>query len=303
MGAEGTGRNERPRSAVVAAVLSLLLPGLGQVYNGEARRGIHILLALVAIIAAAALGLMQAAIGVWVVALAMAALFLYAFGDAVFGAVKHRHAPRQAYNRWYVYAAAVALAFAGNALFSANRDSLIGARPFSTPTASMCPSLVIGDNFVADTQYYRSHAPAFGEVAVYRLAGLGGEPVEYVKRIVGLPGDRIALRGHRLYRNGAVVDEPYIEIRGVDDPLADTPETTVPDGMLFVLGDNRAHSVDSRVAGMHGLVPINNLVGRANAIYWPKDWSRFGLQLQSPYDTGSEVWQKAREKCDPDKAG
>jgi signal peptidase I len=288
----------RPRLAVIAALLSLVLPGAGQVYIGEARRGIAYMAALAAVLAASLL-LMGKALGVWVVALGMGVVFLGAFIDAIGGALRRQTYRLKPYNRWYVYAGLLAAGPLANQLLGLAGLDVPHYRPFSTPTTSMCPTLVIGDNFIADTNYYADHEPAFGDVAVYRLAQPGGDDLVYVKRIVGLPGDRIALRRHRLLRNGAMVDEPYVEITRTSDALADTSEVTVPDGMLFMLGDNRANSLDSRSADRHGLVPAGNLLGRAGEIYWPDDWARFGLQLQPPYDTGAALWQKARTKCDP----
>jgi signal peptidase I len=99
------------------------------------------------------------------------------------------------------------------------------------------------------------------------------EDKDYIKRVIGLPGDVVELNQGQLYVNGEKVDEPYL------DPEVDTRPfgpVTVPDGMLFVLGDNRAHSGDSRFPPPTGLgyVPEDTVIGKAFVIVYPP--SRWG---------------------------
>ncbi len=99
------------------------------------------------------------------------------------------------------------------------------------------------------------------------------EDKDYIKRVIGLPGDVVELNEGQLYVNGQKVDEPYL------DPEVDTRPfgpVTVPDGMLFVLGDNRAHSGDSRFPPPTGLgyVPEDTVIGKAFVIVYPP--SRWG---------------------------
>jgi signal peptidase I len=99
------------------------------------------------------------------------------------------------------------------------------------------------------------------------------ENKDYVKRVIGLPGDVVELHDGVLYLNGTAVDEPYL------NPETDTSSygpVTVPDGMLFVLGDNRLHSGDSRFPPPTGLgfVGEDKLIGKAFVIVYPP--SRWG---------------------------
>ncbi len=90
-------------------------------------------------------------------------------------------------------------------------------------------------------------------------------PVEdYIKRVIGLPGDVISVQGGTVYVNGVALDEPYVS----EPPLNIMRETTVPPGMVFVMGDNRNVSSDSRAWGP---LPVDDIIGKAVFVYWPVD--------------------------------
>jgi signal peptidase I len=190
------------------------------------------------------------------------------------------------------------------------------AEPFYVPSGSMEPTLLIGDALLASKYPYGygtaslpiqinlpetgrvfGEAPKLGDVVVFRWPGNRSQA--WVKRVVGLPGDRIQMRQGQLFINdraaslkpdgiGDAEDDTggvqrahrYIETlpNGVSHAifkirdngwLDNTPEVTVPPGHLFVMGDNRDNSADSRVPlreGGVGLLPIDNLIGRADAV-------------------------------------
>jgi signal peptidase I len=190
------------------------------------------------------------------------------------------------------------------------------AEPFYVPSGSMEPTLLIGDELLATKYPYgygTASLPAFivlptsahvlpglprrGDVVVFRWPGDRSQV--WVKRVIGLPGDRISLRRGRVSINGeqvgirpdgggaaetedgsSVPARRFIEtlpggrehliykLAGID-PLDNMSETMVPPGHLFVMGDNRDNSADSRVpvrAGGVGMLPIDNLVGRVDGI-------------------------------------
>jgi signal peptidase I len=103
----------------------------------------------------------------------------------------------------------------------------------------------------------------------------------FIKRIVALPGDRIVFREGRAFVNGAAVTEPYIDAGDKRFLYNNTQEFTVPAGHLFVAGDNRANSTDSRVAN-HGFVPMGNVIGRASEVFSSTDAGREGVRVGSP---------------------
>ncbi len=143
----------------------------------------------------------------------------------------------------------------------------------------MQPTLHLGEGIVADTSYFASHAPARGDVIFYRLPS--DNSTIYIKRIVGLPGDRIAFRDGHAILNGAATTEPFAD---TGDPKAfynTTAEVTVPPAHVFVAGDNRANSADSRLK-QHGFVPVKNLIARATEIFYTQDPERLGRWVGSP---------------------
>lgn len=126
---------------------------------------------------------------------------------------------------------------------------------------SMEPSLFYDERVVVEKVTYRLQDPHRGDVVVIEVPGQA-EPL--IKRVVGLPGDWIAVRGGKVFIDETCLDEPWTDRVGGPD----YPEMEVPEGHIFVLGDNRAHSNDSR---SFGPVAVDQIIGRAWVIYWPLD--------------------------------
>jgi signal peptidase I len=190
------------------------------------------------------------------------------------------------------------------------------AEPYYVPSASMEPTLLIGDELLATKYpygYSTASLPAFfvlpetgrilgalpqrGDVVVFRWPGDRSQV--WVKRVIGLPGDRMALRAGRVWINGVAVgvrsdstgeaesddgalapaarfietlpgerEHTFFKLTA-NNPLDEMPETVVPPGHVFVMGDNRDNSADSRVPvreGGVGMLPLNDLIGRVDGI-------------------------------------
>ncbi|HEY8530845.1 MAG TPA: signal peptidase I [Limnochorda sp.] len=135
-------------------------------------------------------------------------------------------------------------------------------RAFTVEGPSMLPTLHSGERVVVERVTYLFREPHRGEVIVFRYPL---NPREYfVKRVVGLPGDRVAIKDGYLWVNGQRVEEDYINARA----LRNFPEVEVPEGHYFVMGDNRNNSEDSRDPRV-GFIPRELVVGRAIWRYWP----------------------------------
>jgi len=125
----------------------------------------------------------------------------------------------------------------------------------------MEPNLHTDQRLVVEKVSYRFHGPRRGDIVVIRVPSQGEELL--IKRVVGLPGETVEIRDGRVYIDGQLLDEPYAS---GSTRQGRTAQVVVPPLHVFVMGDNRDHSNDSRAFGP---VPIDNIVGRAWLSYWP----------------------------------
>lgn len=124
----------------------------------------------------------------------------------------------------------------------------------------MAPHIDSGEVVVINTMAYRLHGPSRGDIIAFRHDGPA--PETFIKRVIGLPGDRVAIVRGGVFVNGAALSEPYVRY-----PDGRTfPQVTVPPGRLYVLGDNRADSDDSR---FWGFVDTQSVLGKALFGIWP----------------------------------
>jgi signal peptidase I len=144
--------------------------------------------------------------------------------------------------------------------------------PRFIPSLSMFPTFDIGDQLLVEKVTHFSRNYQKRDVVVFNpsqtYVDLTGNTEALIKRIVAVEGDTVQVKGHRLYVNGVLQEEPYTN----EFPDYELDPTQVPAGMLLVLGDNRNHSFDSHI---WGFLPEKNVIGRAVVRYWPP-W-RVGL--------------------------
>jgi len=155
------------------------------------------------------------------------------------------------------------------------------AKPFRIPSPSMEPTLHcakpvafcqgrFSDRVIANRLAYRFADPKRGQIVVFeapaaaKRCGPGDGGSTFVKRIIGLPGERVSERGGVVFVNGRRLVEPYVDAALRGRETASWPRVTR--GHYFVLGDNRTHSCDSRT---WGTVPRGNLIGPVTLTYWP----------------------------------
>jgi signal peptidase I len=124
---------------------------------------------------------------------------------------------------------------------------------------SMLPTLEPGEFLMVNKLAYRFSDVQRGDIIVFHYPQNPAE--DFIKRVIGVPGDTVSVTQGTVYINGQGVDEPYISA-----PPAYTGQWTIPEDNVFVLGDNRNQSSDSH---QWGNVPLQNIVGRALVIYWP----------------------------------
>ncbi|MDF2722827.1 MAG: sipS [Paenibacillus sp.] len=134
---------------------------------------------------------------------------------------------------------------------------------------SMKPNFQSGERLIVNKLLYDIREPKRGEVIVFHAV----ENKDFIKRIIALPGDTIKVQGDNVYINGQVLDEPYLKEvveqakqAGKTYNDLNLQETKVPEGTVYVLGDNRSDSTDSR---MIGPVTFDKIVGRTELVFWP----------------------------------
>jgi signal peptidase I len=270
----------------VAALLTVLTPGLGHIYIGQARRGVTLFFLVIIADTLLVFALMGVLARFWMFAISLGlllGLWLYIIIDASSRAYRMSEHPRRTYNTWQVYAGAFLLAWVITAVpFSyatlAKSSGQLGY--FRATAASMAPTLQTGEYFLADATFYRGRQPSRGEVAVY--VHPKQPDLHYIKRIIAVEGDRVAIKGGRAVVNGVAIEEPYVNVGAPDAAFANMVEIRVPPAHVFVLGDNRANSVDSRDSVAHGPVPVTKLIGRVTDIAFSHALNRMGRWIGTP---------------------
>ncbi|HZD53348.1 MAG TPA: signal peptidase I [Woeseiaceae bacterium] len=299
----------RPRKPIVALLMSAVLTGFGQLYNGEVNRAIWLFLALLFInvpwVAVLALYVSRGLL------LPMLLLtFTSSIGIWIFSMVDAwRHAkskPDYVPERWQTSGLYVLVFVVCNLVTLPALTIYVRARlvePFRIPTASMEPSVLRGDFLFADKRYncpgckYRIQQ---GDIAVF--AAPNDRTQLSIKRVIGLPGDRVGIEGRSVRVNG----EPLSSGAPVQENgtmlvtesgssgaewtvqwnaagyMGRDLELTVPPGQVFVLGDNRSNARDSR---QFGTVSMEDVVGRARQVWFSLGpdgvrWGRIGQRVE-----------------------
>lgn len=148
----------------------------------------------------------------------------------------------------------------------------LAVQNFNVDGMSMEPNLHNQELILVDKWSYLFHAPTRGDVIVF--VAPPNPALDYVKRIVGLPGDIITIQDTTVIVNGKPLNEPYVDPHRQGDPYQPFVNRVVPPNTYFVLGDNRNGSSDSRD---WGCVPRQNVIGRAALVYWPLGQDNNGL--------------------------
>ncbi len=136
-------------------------------------------------------------------------------------------------------------------------------QPFYIPSGSMEPTLTKGDRIIVNKLIYRFKEPQRGDIVVFKY------PVDpkrdFIKRVIGLPGETLQIKNSKLYINGVPISQPFLP-EGLK--YGDFGPVDIPEDRYFMMGDNRNNSEDSRV---WGTLPRENIIGKAIFIYWPVD--------------------------------
>jgi signal peptidase I len=151
---------------------------------------------------------------------------------------------------------------------------LFVVQQFAVEGQSMLGTLHSGDRVIVNKLSYVAHDPRHGDIVVLKDIKASVEVRDLIKRVIALPGETIEYRDCRLLIDGKPVVEPYLDPSLVRQEHCGDPQppVEVETGHVFVMGDNRSASLDSRTVAI-GQIPYDNLIGRAFVVVWPKsDW-------------------------------
>lgn len=269
------------RRPLVAAILSLLVTGGGQLYNGAWGKAAAFYLGA-CVVGELWLSGMTGRVfwGLVVTVVALLVLKIWSIADAAVVARRSRAVRRHLFARWWLLAPAVV----GLALLPLAFVPLQAVQSYYLPSASMEPTLAVGDRVIADLGYFDEHPLEVGTVLIFRSPE--NPVVELAKRVAALPGDRVEIRDKAFFVNGKPAQEPWAVHRDGAPARVSSPAlrlrdnlgpVVVPKDAFFALGDNRDFSYDSR---FFGPVPLANLRGKLLFVYWSADRRRIGRAIE-----------------------
>ena len=288
--------NIQPRKPFVASLMSLVLPGFGQLYNGQVNKAIWLFLAfaLISVPGIAAIALyLPTVLTVPTLALsliAVVAMWLFGIIDAWRQAGQRQHYLAAAWQCSGAYAAVLVLCsgLALPLLIDYVRSNQV--EPFRIPSASMAPAVLQGDLLFADKRYNRAgwagipggqtSSIARSDIAIFTYPN--DRTLKYIKRIIALPGDKVKIKNGEVQVNGVLLAAALPSAQATDKPAATELDITVAAGQVFVMGDNRSNSKDSRDFGS---VPMQDVVGKARQVWFSSGpdgvrWQRLGKVLE-----------------------
>lgn len=251
-------RGNMARKKWLAVVMGMTMPGMGQIYNGELLKGISSFIIFLSVFAA---GLRWTVllpdklliVGTLTTLLAAVTVYLIAIIDSYRKAKSLNEYKAAKYNRWYFYLAVWLLGsvLVSGWVYSYVKNNFIEA--YKIASQSMEPVVLKGDKVLADKTAYHRMAPKKGDIVIFIYPD--DRSKIFIKRVEGLPGDKVNVG------NGKIEE--------------------VPHGMVYVLGDNRENSIDSRT---FSFVPLKDIIGKIRQVYYSRGeegirWSRIGKSL------------------------
>lgn len=282
----------KPRKPWLAVLLSILVAGLGHLYSGKAKKGLFLFFGQAIVLAFALSIIVVFTTNIYTYLFAFAAVIsyvVYCAADAMKAARTSKYSySLKKYNRWYIY---LICYIVSNIIIQPVASHLIKeniVKAYKIPSGAMLPTILIGDHILVDRFIYKSSSPAKGEVIVFEFPK--DPKTDYIKRLIAVSGDTLEIKNKKLFINGVEQNESYVKYvdskshKIVTSPRDNFGPITVPHGSVFVMGDNRDNSYDSR---FWGFVKLEQIKGKAISLYWSWDkeekkvrWNRIGEPIK-----------------------
>ena len=290
----------KPRNAFIAFLLSLVIPGLGQVYNGQLKKGllffgIFLLNPLLFGISRGATYFYGFLLGFLIGLITRVYIIL----DAIRNAKRQQFYIPKTYNTWYYQLSIATLVVI--IFWVYDPQSILGIQSFHIPTPSNQPTIQIGDRLMADMEAYKNALPNYGDIVVFKKEN----DQIYTYRIVGLPKDTVAVIDNIVTINGRKSKSTFIkettsnefQVRefeeefpnghkhkiykskqSLDTTKSNIMDIIIPANNYYLLGDNRDNAEDSRYVGF---INKNKILGRLVFSFWGESMDRINLNFRN----------------------
>lgn len=288
-----------PRKPLVAFLLSVFFNGLGQIYNGQLKKGIvFFVLPYIILVVISSFKLCNSFSGFVIAAVLLSGLKIYTIIDAVSVAKKLKLYVLKKYNTWYFH-----LFIAFTILFVSlilNIQTILGGQTFILPTTSNYPTTLVGDRVYVNLNAYKESKINYGDMVVFNSP----QAEVWTFRVIGIPGDKIETKNRELLINGKKIKVIYekesidgnYEVRqlleelpngfkhniyryknAMDSSILDIPEIIVPSDSYYLLGDNRDNAYDSRY---FGTVKKEDIFAQMMYVFWSSNFDRIGFDFR-----------------------
>jgi signal peptidase I len=272
--------NIKDRKPWLAALLSIATIGLGHVYAGKLEKGVlfYIISFLLGFVCTFALIHLSFPFSFILFFFILSAIFIIVVKDSYNEA---KEAPKpyiaKGYNKWYFYViiyvvSSLVLVPITRALI---RNNVVQA--YKIPSGAMLPTIQIGDCVLVDKRHYNSDEIKRGDIIVFKYPE--DQTRDFIKRVIGLPGETIEIKNQVVYIDGKRLKEDYVN--QADEYMSNMSLRRILPDSYFVMGDNRGNSMDSRV---WGFLNKSLIIGKVYLIYWSSykkeiRWERIGKSL------------------------